>query len=159
MKLDCLEIFDFFYMFGLRKVLPVKNQNLWILSSPEEWQIHEYVVPTGISEGWCWFAWLDSQCMALQPEDLAELIIEHPLQPYHQFPSDMKDYMACRGLFDFDILSDVKWCTGYSRWAMVDALGIGPPGNTVNMNPSLWWDWFRAHHGSPFQQEFVCPLD
>ena len=156
-KLDCLEVFDFLYMFILRKLFPIGNLESWIKGSSDEWLFQEHSRPVLISPD-TWFLLLSSCRNSLLPLGLVDLLFSQAWKPDAKYPPDMALYLVVRGTFDAGEISDSDWYTFYERQSMVINLEYDEsselPYEFRDAEASCWWDVQRLICGSPFHPQF-----
>ncbi len=140
-KIDCLEVFDFLYMFLLPKILPFKGLASWTEDNMGE---------APYNDVYKWYDFLDSSRWVLQPLDLVELIQNRAWTG--SYPADKTMYMQTRGMFerrrsthDYRVL-----CT---RYFMVKDLRNSPGFVLKRAEDECWWDRIRAGSGSSFLAE------
>lgn len=158
-KLECIEVFDFLYLFLLRKALPFDSLDSWTELDPDDWPYHRPSPNLDKEEKiLCWYSFLDHARWTIQPHDLADLI-KHLAETL--YPTDKHMYMRERGIFDLGTYHDMDWFTFFERSSMVVSLlrdGDGPLDNAgLVLIPSeypCWWDHTRLRTGSPFSSEF-----
>ena len=153
-KLDCLEVFDFLYLFALRKVVPPKDTESWAVDEVLDFRAirGDPNPPRPGNEDW-----FDSTVhlrRCLQPVDVATLISKKVWKSKNKPALDKEVYLKVRGAQDMQ-RGPFEWRSCFGRWSMLDALK--PPGDNVAWFDSKdhgWWDRFRVQSGSPFDPRF-----
>lgn len=160
-KIDCLEVFDFIYLFLLRKILPLSKYRSWTDMDAHVWPFdyddgtEEYPPGEDIAS---WDSFLYHAGYTLQPTDIVDLIKHRAWSPEADYPADKSLYVRARGIFDIGPLNDMDWYSSFERSSMVFSLydiGWNTPrtGTTFSEGP-CWWDQARLNAGSPFEPGF-----
>ena len=153
---DQMEIFDFLYMFLLRKVVPFEKFAAWTEADAQHWSEERACTideedddePIDVQK---WHTFLSDCRKSIRPMDLVDLIKGTADADY---PPDKSMYLQVRGVFDGGQTERVEWCSYYERAPIVFRL---LPYNdrvfAVNKTelPS-WWDRVRLVSGSPFAE-------
>ena len=151
-KLDCIEVFDFLYLFVLKKLLPLNNVMSWVDANSSEWIFSE--ICYGDEE--IWETLLGYSRWALAPKDLAELLAWGYDKSQLNYPIDKHSYLVLRGTFDMGIPSNLDWFSYTERWSMVRGLLENNfDGDVFEASNPCWWDRFRETTGSPFDPNFL----
>ena len=139
-KIDCLEVFDFLYMFLLPKILPLEGIALWLENDTGEYPFI------------AWENFLDLSRSVLQPLDLVELIENRAWTG--SYPADKIMYMQTRGMFEgpeAESMHDYR--IACVRQQMVTDLRNSPGFVLKKAKELCWWDRIRAGSGSSFLAE------
>lgn len=151
-RLDCLEVFDFLYLFLLKKVIPFDRLEDWLRRASEDWP---YAWMSDESNG-PWYYFLNHCRWTLQPLDLVDLIKNQAWTADAFYPQDKIEYIRVRSFFDLGTAYEGDWYSGLERFSMVHAL---LPGSThylyENTEDGCWWDMVRLDIGPPFQPEYT----
>ena len=152
-KLDCVEVFDFFYLFVLKKLLPQNSTQAWIDAISSEWLFNDfYENDPDNSESWETFL---TYCRwALPPKDLVDLVVRRKDKSQPDFPTDKHQYLTLQGTFDIGIPSNLCWISYTERWSMVQGLLDVEVWHRFETTTPCWWDRLRQTIGSPFQPDF-----
>lgn len=156
-RLDCLEIWDFLYMFLLQKVIPCDSVSAWTEKDQDEWPFEESFHSDKIT---AWYSFLDNARWAIQPHDLVHLIQNEAWDLERKYPADRSTYLKLRGVFDLGYSDCVDWYSMFERSSIVQGLLVDVPGaeenyQIVSSYKPCWWDEIRANFGSPFQPDFL----
>ena len=156
-KLDCLEVYDFIYLFLLRKAVPPEYAYSWHLHGTDWFDlvIHERVL-TLIRAGMSWFHATAQIRRCLQPFDVADLISQQVCESKKEDARDWHRYLSCRGMSAFGGVDRVTWFNQFGRASMVRALIAHGGRDPVwyDKQDYSWWDRFRVRAGSPFDPRF-----
>ena len=154
-KLECLEVFDFLYLFLLKKALPLEHLDLWTKANQEDWpyNVNELRYPTKTGR---WYSFLSHAGLIIQPHDLCKLIKNCERSDY---PVNKHMYMRERGLFDLGAENEWGLFSNFDRFALLDALlPEASHGRVICSQHPLedpgWWDHVRVAAGSPFRADF-----
>lgn len=151
-QIDCLEVFDFLYLFLIRKLLPLEQLGSWTERNVNDWP---YALSGPEIKMESWYFFILHAGFSLQPADLAHLIRERAWSPSGNYPQDKSIYMRVRGMFDSGNAGVIDWYSDFDRISMVGALQSGrqmaPP---TNEHLPCWWDQVRLRSGRPFQAGF-----
>lgn len=155
-RLDCMEVWDFLYMFLLQKVFPRANLSAWTENDLDDWPFQE-TFHSAISS---WYSFLDNARWAIQPQDLVDLIQNEAWDLEKKYPADRSTYLKLRGVFDLGYSDYVDWYSMFERSSIVQGLVVDVPGAEENFQivssyKPCWWDEIRANFGSPFQPDFL----
>lgn len=157
-QLDGLEVFDFLYMFLLRKLLPHERLGSWIGNDagdhPFEWRVAGGPNALELPE---WYSFMRHCRKVLQPVDLVGLIENRAWAGYHNGPPNKSMYMRVRGMFERDDQNELgfDWNTDFERSAMVRALHATSEDQSMGPEDPSWWDHVRLRLGSPFLEHSV----
>ena len=150
-RLWSLEVFDFLYLFLLKKAIPLTKLDSWIDPQLNQWRCND---PDKRSleetiDLWDPFI-IESRCI-LQPSDIIDLIQDKSWSTRSGCPRDKDLYMRLNGLFPVD---DVIF-HAVRRSDIVDSLHPGTY-SLLSWEKELptWWDKVRANSGSPFAPGF-----
>ena len=154
-KADQLEIFDFLYIFLLRKVMPFEKFAAWTEADAEHWSEEggctldeEDDEPIDVQK---WHIFLSDCRKSMRPMDLVDLIKGTADADY---PPDKSMYLQVRGVFDGGQSGRVEWCSFYEKGSILCRLEPFNdrvfPVNKTEL-PS-WWDRIRLACGSPFAE-------
>ena len=151
-RLDGLKIYDFLYVFLLRKLIPHNQLGSWTNLGSRTWPYN--------SEGFLrhahartheWYHLLLESRRVLMSQDLANLVCKRAWTAEATFPpEDRAMYMRVRGMFDTDVDSDIDWQSYQDRYAMVQTLHPESLFENVEPEEPCWWDQARLLSGSPF---------
>lgn len=150
-RLDCLEVFDFLYLFLLKKIMPFDRLEDWLGEDAGDWP---YFSPSDDNTG-LWYSFLNHCRWTLQPLDLFDLIKHQAWTADACYPQDKSEYMRVRSAFDGGPMNDSDWYSALERSSMVHALL--PTGTRHVYNgpeDRCWWDLVRLEIGPPFQPEY-----
>ncbi|KAM0805856.1 hypothetical protein BDR22DRAFT_189092 [Usnea florida] len=147
-KLYCLEIFDFLYMFLLRKIFPFEMLEAWIGSDAHRYPFDIPNEPRSMQE---WYDFLDTCRFFLTPHDIFDLIKHQAWRAYAAFPQSKSMYMRVRGMFNhqIQILSE-DFISMDIRDHMLEAICKERPTDSEHQEEPSWWDPVRVVYGSPF---------
>lgn len=151
-RLDGLEIYDFLYVFLLRKIIPHNQLGSWKDFGPRTWLYNgEDLLGHLHGRTYEWYHLLLEGRRVLMPQDLVDLVYKRAWTAEATFPpEDRAMYMRVRGMFDTDVDTDMHWQSCHVRYVMVQALH--PESLVENVEPEepCWWDHARLSSGSPF---------
>ncbi len=151
-RLDGLEVYDFLYVFLLRKIIPHNQLGSWTNFGPRTWPYNGEGFLRHLHGGTyerCHLL-LESR-RVLMPQDLAELVYKRAWTVEATFPpEDRAMYMRVRGMFDTDVDSNIDWQSCHDRYAMVQTLHPESLFENVEPEEPCWWDHARLLSGSPF---------
>lgn len=154
-QLDCLEVFDFLYLFLIRKLLPIEQLYSWTDKDANDWPYQRESFESKLER---WYSFILHAGFFLQPTDLAHLIKERAWFPSANYPQDKSLYMRVRGMFDLGGLGAMDWFTGFDRENMVGNLQSGHEmtrcRDSALWDPPCWWDQVRLRCGQPFRAGF-----
>lgn len=142
-KLYCLEVFDFLYMFLLRKIVPFEMLDAWVKEDRDRYPYDRW-----ISEDYCYTSFLDNCRSVLTPHDIFELIKDQAWRADATFPHSKSMYMEVRGMFDPGQNRNLN-LTG-SRAQMLEAICKERSLDSWLLGGPSWWDPVRVVYGSPF---------
>lgn len=154
-QIDGLEVFDFLYMFLLRKVLPYQVLAYWIRNDIGdhlfEWRIAGVPNALGLPE---WYSFMRHCRKVLQPDDLACLIEN---RAWAGWPSNKSMYMRVRGMLEHGDQNELgfDWNVDFERSAMVRALYDTSEDQSMEPEDPCWWDHVRLRLGSPFLENSI----
>ncbi|MCJ1242928.1 hypothetical protein MMC30_000124 [Trapelia coarctata] len=165
--IDCMEVYDFLYLFMLPKLLPLKKIQTWAKESSGLWSLG-YSVGLGREENFQYWSFFLFNCrLFLQPLDLAALFSSQSWRSgvpgmRIRYPPNMEFYMLERGCYDSGADIRDKWQTDeWDRRLIVDGLdwvilsdGIDLSYYGDGPDQRRWWDRIRAKSGSPFRRSF-----
>ena len=152
-KIDCLEIFDFLYLFLLDKMIPYERLASWIGKDASVypycwWAIHTDIRDAFPIEGW---DKLLSTCRwALEPRDLGQLVQNRAWVGDNTYPPDKVMYMQVRGNFETGDGREALMSRPSLRNRMVLGLHCTRWLELVYDVETCWWDQLRVRLGSPF---------
>lgn len=148
-KLDCLEVYDFLYIFILTKIVHPESLEIWCRDSMDIWD--EPNEPILIQ----WLIVVGHFAHGLQPHDFLKLVLGGSWLPDAKYPSDRKKYMLERGIIENIIDGNMDWWTSFGKVAMVRAVDSNPR-QWVNVADewAAWWEKARYEAGSPFSRNF-----
>lgn len=157
-RLWSLEVFDFLYMFLLKKVMPLAKLDSWI---DEHWDDWPYERLGGPSERTTeqtinsWNTFINHCRWTLQPSDLVDLIQNKSWSTGSEYPQDKIRYMRQRGMFDLGADGGMDFYSQFTRPTIVESLH---PSDTslplLDEETPVWWDQVRVNSGSPFAPGF-----
>lgn len=158
-QVDGLEVFDFLYMFLLRKILPYQTLEFWLGNDigdyPFEWRVAGVPNALGLSE---WYSFMQQCRQVLQPDDLRGLIESRAWSAWQNGPPLQSMYMRVRGMFehvDQNNLGFFDWDGDFDRCAMVRAISFACEDLMTGTEEPGWWDLLRLRLGSPFLEGSV----
>ena len=157
-QLDGLEVFDFLYLFLLRKILPYQRLVDWIGNDagdhPFEWNVAGVPNALELPE---WYSFMRNCCKVLQPDDLVGLIENRTWAAYYNYPPNKSMYMRVRGMFERGNENELRfnWDTDFERVTLVRALYTTSVYNTMVAEEPCWWDHVRLRLGSPFLKNSI----
>ena len=153
-KLECLEVFDFLYLFLLEKALPYEHLDLWTWDNRDDW-------PYDLGESYDseigrWHSFLGHARWAIQPHDLCSLLKNCQRSDY---PANKHMYMRERALFDLALDHNWDLFSCFERFSMLEAILPGGShmkaiSSTCPLEMPCWWDHVRIVTGSPFSADF-----
>ena len=155
-KLDCLEVFDFLYLFLLRKVLPFESLDSWTYKDATTWPYiggtlerpgRSEADPGRIKE---WYNLLERSRWVLSPRDIFDLIKHEVWYTDSTFPWDKSTYMRDRGMFHLTVSDGPEFSSMYTRILMVNQFISKPYEQCTETEQPCWWDRVRVKCGSPF---------
>ena len=154
-KIDCLEVFDFLYMFLIRKIMPLEQLDPWtekdVDSGPYSYDMEESFMREGPADSIDrWYSLMDYSRWRLQPEDLVDLIRGQAWKTSLSYPQDKSLYMRVRGMFDDGSHGDMDWYSCFERSSMVGVLRSDHKFRMFDSENPCWWDQIRIKIGSPF---------
>lgn len=155
-QLDGLEVFDFLYMFLLRKILPYQSLASWIGNDtgdhPFEWRVAGVTNALELPE---WYSFLQHCRKALQPDDLVGLIENRTWAGWHNGPPNKSMYMRVHGIFERGDQNDLgfDWNRDFERWSMVRGVYATVEEPFPDAEDPCWWDDVRLRLGSPFLED------
>lgn len=160
-RLWSLEVFDFLYLFLLKKVIPLTKLDSWIHEQLEQWPYERWWYRANPDERTLedtvdsWNLFIADCRWVLQPSDLVELIRNKSWSTRSEYPRDKTQYMRLRGMFDMGSEGDMDFYSAFTRSSIVDSLDP----STASIPPwenelPTWWDQVRANSGSPFAPGF-----
>ena len=157
-KLWSLEVFDFLYMFLLKKVIPLAKLDSWIDERLEEWPYERWGGPFARTPEQTSSSWdtLITYCRwTLQPSDLIDLIRNQSWSTEFEYPHDKIQYMRVRGMFDTGAEGDMDFYSSFTRSVIVESMHTSDISYLVRDEESPnWWDQLRVNSGSPFAPGF-----
>ena len=152
-RLDCIEVYDFLYLFLLRKLLPYRNLDSWA-----GYDIYRYPYDYAAGRGTIshWYTLLEHSRDVLQPWDLLDLTEHKSWSADHGYPPDKSKYLRLRGFYDWGGYSDADWFTTFSRLSMICCVNPEQP-LEIHRHEEMpcWWDQVRSKAGSPFRSNFL----
>ena len=149
-KLYCLEVFDFLYMFLLRKIFPFEMLDAW---KREDADVYPYdrdgftADPSRTDE---WYSLLEQSRWVLKPHDIFELIKHQAWRADAAFPQSKSMYMRVRGMFDLTHEGDLDFHSFHNRSQMVEEICTQWAADPAEPEEPCCWDHMRVEHGSPF---------
>lgn len=153
-KLDCLEVFDFLYLFLLRKVLPRDRLEDWTREDLGDWPYYEGHDDDDIDT---WYSFINHCRWVLQPQDLVDLIKHRAWAADSHYPEDKSEYMRVRSLFDMGADNDSDWYSRFERYNLTHSLLSNDARPVYKVSEDrCWWDRARVNAGSPFQSGFLA---
>ena len=157
-KLQCLEVFDFLYLFLLKKAFPLEHLDLWTSANRNDWPYDTMIEDPESTDTERWYSFLTWARWSLQPHDFCDLVKNCENSDY---PADKHMYMRERGLFDFGPRSNWDLFNCFEKFSMLDGLLPGAshmmasPHDNPHEEP-CWWDHVRVWTGSPFHTDFLA---
>ena len=152
-KLYGLEVFDFLYMFLLKKIVPFEMLDDWVAEDADEYYYDRYGFwddPSRIDE---WYSFLDNCRRVLTPHDIFDLIKQQAWRADATFPQSRSMYMRVRGMFDPGNDGDLDFSAMDNRAHMLEAICKERPTDYEHPEEPSWWDPVRVVYGSPFLPE------
>lgn len=142
-RLDCLEVFDFCYLFALRKVVPPKYAWSWQRDRIERWyRVRSEFLRALQGAQRSWFLSTVHMRRCLQRSCVADLITQQTWK--------MKDEEAPRKTLDLLRLGGCaigdtgdNWFQPAGRCSMIDVLKKQERGREFDKEDYSWWDRFR----------------
>ncbi len=155
-QFDCLEIFDFLYLFLLEKVVPFSALESWTAEAADRYPYDE---DEGHLENW--FSLLYHYGLTLQPSDIVDLVKHKSWREESTFPADKTKYMCERGLFDIGLQGAADYHTCFTRLSLIHETrhSLCSGGDNNDQHRSCLWDELRIKLGSPFRPRFWQMLD
>lgn len=157
-QLDGVEVFDFLYMFLLKKILPYYNLASWIGNDagqyPFEWRVTGLPNEPELLE---WYSFLCHCRKVLQPDDLVDLIENGAWRGRSSGPQNKSMYLRVRGMFEQGDQNELgfDWNTDFERSSIVRALCATLEGVLMGPEDPCGWDHLRLRLGSPFSENSV----
>ncbi|CAF9936941.1 MAG: hypothetical protein ALECFALPRED_007013 [Alectoria fallacina] len=157
-QVDGLEVFDFLYMFLLRKILPYQTLEFWLGNDigdyPFEWRVAGVPNALELPE---WYSFMHQCRQVLQPDDLRGLIQSRAWAAWQNGPPLQSMYMRVRGMFEHGDQNDLgfDWDRDFERCVMVRALSFADEDLSTGVEDPCWWDLLRLRLGSPFLEGSV----
>jgi len=157
-RAQCLEIYEFIYLFLLRKVLTPARSRDWIEACGESrWPVDR------------WYDWSPSSyfellghCLwVLDPPDVLDMIHHEAWSEKVSYPLNLTLYMRERGMLDLGS-DNHDWFSCFRYEDMLLRLHDGYHSNVPGANSRqwlearalAWWRHSRKLHGSPFNASF-----
>ena len=149
-KLYCLEVFDFLYMFLLRKIIPFEMLDAWTKEDADVYPYDRdgYEVDTSRTDEW--YSLLEDSRWVLKPHDIFDLIKHKAWRVDATFPQSKSMYIRVRGMFDLTHEGDLDFHSYHNRAQMVEEIYKEWPPVSVRPEEPCWWDHMRVVYGSPF---------
>jgi len=150
-RLDYLEVFDFVYLFLLKKVVPFDRLEDWIGQDSEHWPYSPNIAD---DDHELFFQLLDHCRCILHPHDLVDLIKHRAWTADAHYHQDKSEYMGVRSMFDIDTHGRRDFRSVFQRSSMLHALR--PHGIVYSYTGSegpYSWDLIRLDIGSPSQSD------
>ena len=150
-KLYCLEVFDFLYMFLLRKILPFEMLDAWTeayagLHPYDRWGFGDN--SSRIEE---WYNFLENYRSVLTPCDIFGLIKHQAWRADATFPQSKSMYMKVRGIFDLGPDGTLDFGSiDNNRAPMLGSICKERSADSACPEEPSWWDPVRVVYGSPF---------
>ena len=146
-KLDCLEMFDFLYLFLLRKLVPFESFNSWTDGCSGQDVAVAYPDRTAV-----WYSVLETFRRHLKPHDIFELIKHRVWRADTTFPWSKTTYMRLRGMFHLQSIpiQSPEYYYMCNRSDMVNQLLPKGYEQHTQTDQPCWWDRMRVACGSPF---------
>lgn len=157
-QLDGLEVFDFLYLFLLRKIVPYQRLADWIGNDagehPFEWNVDGVPNALGLAE---WYSLMRLCCKVLLPDDLAVLIKNRTWATPYSYPANKSMYLRFRGTFEHGDQNELgfDWSVDFERFTMVRALCTTSQYSIMEAEKPLWWDHLRSRLVSPFLKNSI----
>ena len=151
-KLYCLEVFDFLYMFLLRKVVPFEMLDAWIEEDAHVYPYDRWSLPDDPGRIEEWYDFLANCRDVLTPHDIFDLIKHQAWREDATFPQSKSMYMRVRGMFalsNHSILAD-DFVLMDNRALMLESISKEGPTDSGHPEEPSWWDPVRVVYGSPF---------
>lgn len=151
-QLDGLEIYDFLYMFLLRKILPYYNLASWIGNDAGH---HPFSIERDQLELNDWYLFLRECRQVLQPDDLVDLIENWAWRGPSSWPPNKSMYLRIRGIFEEGRQNELgfDWDAAFERSSMWMGLFSSFENNLLlemYAEEACGWDLIRLRLGSPF---------
>ena len=147
-KLYCLEVFDFLYMFLLWKIIPFEMIDSWIEEDVDEHPVEGYGY--GQSRIDSWYSILEHCRWVLTPHDIFDLIKHQAWRVDATFPYSKSMYLRVRGMFDPGHDGELDNHDFHNRAQMLEAICKERPADSEHPEEPSWWDPVRVVYGSPF---------
>ena len=160
-RYDCIEVFDFIYIFLLRKIIPHHKRDDWIADGAVLWPFnHCNFSDLDDKSSSAWYALLKAASLALQPADILDLFQHEAQQATSSYPPDKHEYLKVRGLYDLGADDRPDWFARFERSSMLSWVDGGihtdiATNGGYHAELPCWWDKVRAITGSPFRPEFM----
>ena len=152
-RIDCLEVYDFLYLFILDKMIPYERLASWIGKDASAYPYCWWAIDTDTRDAFAidgWDKFLSTCRGSLQPHDLAQLVQNRAWVGDNTYPPDKVMYMQVRGIFESGDGSDADWTSLLLRNKMALELHCTQGLEFVNDVEPCWWDRLRVRLGSPF---------
>lgn len=155
-RLWSLEVFDFLYMFLLKKVVPLAKLDCWTGEHLEGWPYEREDSPSENDPEPSWHSFIGHCRWTLQPWDFVDLIQNKSWSIGSEYPQDKTEYMRLRGMFDLGGPGDMDWFTSFTRSVIVESLHPSDHRfySVRDEETPTWWDPIRVNSGSPFAPGF-----
>lgn len=152
-QLDGVEVYDFLYMFLLRKILPYYNLASWTARDAGE---YPFVTWTDRLELRDWYLFLRQCRQVLLPEDLVGLVENGAWRGPSSGPPNKSMYLRVRGMFEWDY-DELGFEVGiaFERSTMVKALFTSFENVWMTQDDPCVWDHVRLRLGSPFLENSI----
>ena len=150
-QLDGLEVYDFLYMFLLRKILPYYNLASWTGNDVDHYPFQLFQWRGQLELG-DWYSFLCHCRQILQPDDLVELIEYGAWRGPSSGPPNKSMYLRVRGMFEVGEENELgfDWDTAFERSSMARPLFSSFEDVEMDSEDACGWDPIRLRLGSPF---------
>ena len=148
-QLDGLEVYDFLYIFLLRKILPYYNLASWTGNDAEH---YPFAIERDQLELRDWYSFLRQCRQIFQPDDLVELIENGAWRGPSSGPPNKSMYLRVRGMFEVGPQNEMgfEWETAFERSSMARPLFSSFEDVYMDSEDACGWDHIRLRLGSPF---------
>ena len=152
-KLDCLEVWDFIYLFLLRKVIPIESLHSWVESNPPIAPLDTWTWTTGYpgEEISGWYTLLNAAIWFFQPHDIFDLL-KHAKK--YDYPPDKNMYLKTHGIEQkYGLHATELWYAKFKRPAMIRS--FEPKWcPEYRIQDSCAYDYYRTLSRSPFDVDY-----
>ena len=149
-RLYCLEVFDFLYMFLLRKIVPFEMLNAWVKEDKDRYPYDGWRFDDELPCLDEWYEFLDNCRSVLTPRDILDLIKNQAWRADATFPHSKSKYMEVRGMFDPAQNGNLNFNLIDNRARMLEAICRERSADSGLLGEPSWWDPVRVVYGAPF---------